>query len=100
MSAETAAPAAPARGFWRDLRPTHAATALVAFLFAASGPVAVIVATGSKGGLTEADLASWVFGSLAINGVISIVFCLAIASRWCSSGPFRARCWSGRRSAI
>jgi len=76
MSAESAVSPAPARGFWRDLRPTHAANALVAFLFAASGPLAIILATGAKGGLTEADLASWVFGSLAINGVISIVFCL------------------------
>jgi benzoate membrane transport protein len=64
------------RGFWRDLRPGHAANGLVGFLFAASGPLAIIVATGSKGGLTEADLASWVFGSLAINGVISIYFSL------------------------
>ncbi len=46
------------------------------FLFAASGPLAVILATGSKGGLSEAELASWVFGSLAINGLVSIVFSL------------------------
>ena len=49
---------------------------LVGFLFAASGPLAIIVATGSKGGLSEADLASWVFGSLAVNGVVSILFSL------------------------
>ena len=67
---------AGSRAFWRDLRPTHAANALVGFLFAASGPLAIILATGSKGGLSEAELASWVFGSLAINGVVSIVFSL------------------------
>ena len=52
-------------------------TALVGFLFAASGPLAVILATGTKGGLSEAELASWVFGSLAINGVVSIGYSLA-----------------------
>jgi benzoate membrane transport protein len=77
MTIEQAGSAGPGSGaFWRDLRPTHAANALVAFLFAASGPLAIILATGSKGGLSEAELASWVFGSLAINGVVSILFSL------------------------
>jgi benzoate membrane transport protein len=76
MIVERPASDVPVRGFWRDLRATHAANALVAFLFAASGPLAIILATGSKGGLTEADLASWVFGSLAINGVVSIFYSL------------------------
>ena len=65
------------RGFWRDLALVHVANALVGFLFAASGPLAIILATGTKGGLSEADLASWVFGSLAINGVVSIAYSLA-----------------------
>jgi len=69
------APPAP-RGFWRDLAFVHVANALVGFLFAASGPLAIILATGTKGGLSEADLASWVFGSLAINGVVSIGYSL------------------------
>lgn len=73
-----AASAAPrARGFFRDFAPVHAANGLVAFLFAASGPLAIILTTGTKGGLSEADLASWVFGSLAINGVLSIGYSLA-----------------------
>ncbi len=63
--------------FWRDVSATHAANALVGFLFAASGPLAIILAMGVKGGLSEADLASWVFGALAFNGVTSIVFSLA-----------------------
>ena len=57
----------------------HVANALVGFLFAASGPLAIILAAGTKGGLSEADLASWVFGSLAVNGVVSIVFCLRLS---------------------
>ena len=74
MTAEKSDPAP--RGFWRDLALVHVANALVGFLFAASGPLAIILATGTKGGLSEADLASWVFGSLAINGVVSIAYSL------------------------
>lgn len=62
--------------FWRDLSATHAANGLVAFLFAATGPVAVILASGTRGGLGEADLASWVFGAFFLNGIITIAFCL------------------------
>jgi benzoate membrane transport protein len=64
-------------GLWRDLSATHIGNGAVAFLFAATGPVAVVLATGTKGGLSEADLASWVFGAFFINGIISIVYCLA-----------------------
>jgi len=59
-----------------DLGGLYAANALVAFIFAASGPVAIILAVGSRGGLTEADLASWLFGAFFVNGLISIAFCL------------------------
>ena len=62
--------------FWRDLSLGHAANGLVGFLFAASGPLAIVLAAGTKGGLSEADLASWVFGSLLVNGIVSIIFCL------------------------
>lgn len=77
MSLERPVPADLRTGFWRDLSPAHAAAALVGFLFAATGPVAVILATGSRGGLAEADLASWVFGAFLINGIVTIVFSLA-----------------------
>jgi benzoate membrane transport protein len=77
MSIERPVPADLRMGFWRDLSPAHAAAALVGFLFAATGPVAVILATGSRGGLAEADLASWVFGAFFINGIITIAFSLA-----------------------
>ena len=51
--------------------------AIVGFLFAASAPVAIILTASEKGGLTEADIASWLFGCFFINGLISIGFCLA-----------------------
>ncbi len=76
-SAAPAPAARPARGILRDFAAVHAPNALAAFLFAASGPLAIILATGTKGGLSEADVASWVFGSLAINGLVSIGYSLA-----------------------
>jgi benzoate membrane transport protein len=69
--------AASAYAFWRNLSATHAGNAIVAFLFAATGPLAVVLATGTKGGLSEAELASWVFGAFFLNGILSIVYCLA-----------------------
>ncbi|MDH4189160.1 MAG: benzoate/H(+) symporter BenE family transporter [Betaproteobacteria bacterium] len=50
--------------------------ALVGFLFAASGPVAILLAVGARGGLSESALASWLFGAFFFNGLISIAFCL------------------------
>jgi len=70
-------PTAPAPSFQRDLAATHAVSGLVAFLFAASGPLAIILATGTRGGLSEAQIASWVFGSLFLNGVMSAGYSLA-----------------------
>lgn len=51
--------------------------AVVAFIFAASAPVAIILTAAQRGGLTEAEIASWLFGCFFFNGVISLVFCLA-----------------------
>ena len=58
-----------------DLGGHYAGNALVAFIFAASGPVAIILAVGTRGGLSEADLASWIFGAFFLNGLLSIFFC-------------------------
>ena len=55
---------------------TYAINAVVAFIFAATGPVAIILAVGARGGLSESDLSSWIFGSFFINGLISLAFCL------------------------
>ncbi len=64
------------RRFFRDFGTTYAASGLVGFIFAATGPVAVILAVGAQGGLSESDLSSWIFGSFFLNGLISIGFCL------------------------
>lgn len=55
---------------------TYAINAVVAFVFAATGPVAIILAVGARGGLSESDLSSWIFGSFFLNGLISLAFCL------------------------
>ena len=59
----------------RDFGGIYAINAFVGFLFAATGPVAIILTVGARGGLSEADLASWIFGSFFLNGLITIVFC-------------------------
>jgi benzoate membrane transport protein len=53
----------------------YLANALIGFIFAASGPVAIILAVGARGGLSESDLSSWIFGSFFINGLITLLFC-------------------------
>ncbi len=70
-----AAPPAPAQVL-ADFGGLYASNAFIAFLFAASGPVAIILAIGTRGGLTPADMSSWIFGSFLINGLVSIAFCL------------------------
>jgi len=52
------------------------ANALIAFIFAASGPVAIILAVGARGGLSESELSSWIFGSFFLNGLITLLFCI------------------------
>jgi benzoate membrane transport protein len=54
-----------------DFGGSYAATALVAFLFACSGPVAIILAVGARGGLSESDIASWIFSAFCLNTLIS-----------------------------
>jgi benzoate membrane transport protein len=80
MSKETSAPdAATARGWasprqvLHDLGPTQTVNALVGFLFAATGPVAIILSAGAQGALSAQALASWIFGCFFVNGVLTIV---------------------------
>ena len=53
----------------------YLANAVIGFIFAASGPVAIILAVGARGGLSESDLSSWIFGSFFLNGLITLLFC-------------------------
>src|SRR5512140_2989222 len=72
---KTGFPRAGLRDVLHDLGAVYAVNALVAFIFAASGPVAIILAVGTRGGLSESDLASWIFGSFFVNGLITLLFC-------------------------
>ena len=55
-----------------DFGLTYFANGLIGFIFSATGPVAIILAVGTRGGLSQAELASWVFGVFFINGLITI----------------------------
>ncbi|MEX2455065.1 MAG: benzoate/H(+) symporter BenE family transporter [Rhodospirillaceae bacterium] len=46
-----------------------------AFLFAATGPGAMILAVGAAAGLPAAHIATWLFAGYALSGVLSIVVC-------------------------
>ena len=69
-------PLAGWRKFRADIGPLYAANGLIGFIVAATGPVAVILSVGVAGGLSEAQLASWIFGCFFLNGLLSIAFCL------------------------
>jgi benzoate membrane transport protein len=60
-----------ARQISRDFGGSYAATAFVAFLFACSGPVAIILAVGARGALSESDIASWIFSAFCLNSLLS-----------------------------
>jgi len=47
----------------------------IGWLFAITAPVAIILAVGSNGGLSENEIASWIFAAFFINGLITILFC-------------------------
>jgi benzoate membrane transport protein len=59
----------------RDLGPLYAANGLIGLIFAATGPVAVILAVGTQGGLSQAQIASWVFGVFFLNGALTVLAC-------------------------
>lgn len=54
------------------LGPEQLATGFVAFLFSATGPLAIILSVGTGGRLTSAELSSFVFGVFFINGLITL----------------------------
>ena len=79
MSAEspTRPWASPAQ-VWRDLSPLIATNGLIGLIFAATGPLAVILSVGAAGGLPEPVIASWIFGVFFLNGLLTIAF----STRW------------------
>ena len=71
-------PAGPVPGWQQvlsDFGPRYAANGFIGWVFSATAPVAIILSVGTRGGLSEAELASWIFGVFFVNGLISILFC-------------------------
>ena len=48
---------------------------MVGFLYSCTGPLAIILAVGTQGGLTPEQLASWVFGAFFVNGWLTLWAC-------------------------
>ena len=57
-----------------DFGPLYASSGFIGWLFAVTAPVAIILAVGSGSGLSEGEIASWIFGVFFINGLITILF--------------------------
>ena len=51
----------------------YASNGFIGWLFAVTGPVAIILAVGSNGGLPEPEIASWIFGVFFFNGLITLL---------------------------
>lgn len=69
-----ATPIPSIRQILADFAPAHLANGFIGWIFAATAPVAIILAVGAKGGLSVAELNSWIFGAFFLNGLITIAF--------------------------
>jgi benzoate membrane transport protein len=50
---------------------------VVAFLFATTGPMAILLAAAARGSLREADIASWVAGAYGLTALLSMGFSIS-----------------------
>jgi benzoate membrane transport protein len=63
----------PPGNIMSDFGALYASNGFIGWLFAVTAPVAIILTVGSNGGLSEAEIASWIFGVFFINGLITIL---------------------------
>lgn len=61
------------RDFLRDVGPHYASNGAVGLAFSASGPIAVTLTVGSMGGLSQGQLASWVFAIFLSAGAATVL---------------------------
>ncbi|MBW1799796.1 MAG: benzoate/H(+) symporter BenE family transporter [Deltaproteobacteria bacterium] len=54
----------------------NVANGIVGFIYATTGPLAIMLAVSTKGGLTTNDISSWIFGGYGLGGIMSILFSL------------------------
>jgi benzoate membrane transport protein len=63
---------------------------IVGFLFATTGPLAILFAAAARGNLSEAEIASWVASGYALPGVMTLAFSLVyrqpLAFSWSIAG--------------
>jgi benzoate membrane transport protein len=64
------------RQFLRDLGMPYVSNGVIGLIFAGSGPIAVTLAVGTAGGLTQGQLASWVFAILFSGGAATVFMSL------------------------
>jgi benzoate membrane transport protein len=84
-------PVAGPRCLRRDLTGTTLTNGVIGLVFSATGPIAVSLAVGMRGGLTAAQLASWIFGEFFLDGILTVLASWLHRRRWRSSGRFPAR---------
>ncbi|GAB89776.1 benzoate/H(+) symporter BenE family transporter [Gordonia rhizosphera] len=74
----------------RDFGGTYLVNGLIGLIFAASGPVAIILAAGKSGDLSAAELSSWIFGVFVLNGILTLiaswVYRMPLAFAWTIPG--------------
>ncbi|WP_312979635.1 benzoate/H(+) symporter BenE family transporter [Corynebacterium sp.] len=64
------------RDIREDISPATVGNGLVALVFSASGPVAVILTAAAQGGLTNVELSSWLFATFLGNGLLTVYLTL------------------------
>lgn len=76
--------------FVRDLSPVYGVNGVVGLVFGITGPVAITMTVGLAGGLTNAQLASWVFGMFFSAGaatlVMSVIYRRPLGFAWSIPG--------------
>lgn len=70
-------PLAGIRQILGSLSGVQVSNAFVAFIFAISAPIAIIIGAGINGGLTQVEIASWIFAAFTINAILSIALSVA-----------------------
>lgn len=78
------------RDLLRDIAPQYVSNGVIGLIFSASGPIAVTLAVGAAGGLSQAELASWVFAIFLSAGLATVVMSLLyrqpLGFAWCIPG--------------
>lgn len=61
------------REITRDMGPQEIGNGLVALIFSASGPIAVILQAAAAGNLSSQETSSWIFGAFLGNGILTLL---------------------------